>query len=250
MNDFGPKRPMSESAETAPTDTAKAKRGRPKKKPDYDRENVRKKACTRLTCSRICDILESWETVALAALIIANLYTVSSRQQSKDRLRCEEEYNGLKYMKNIDKRKLIITLCTIVAIVAVGLGIFKMLQLVKEVEQVKDYNTESLRWAIIGAIGSWTGSVFGAIALVVSLVALWLPQRVKIAVGVSTGFILSQIPGIEKNRCVYYNSEKYWDEASNGYKCISAFWKQKARRYICWYAKSRVHTSNVYASVS
>lgn len=73
-----------------------------------------------------------------------------------------------------------------------------MLQLVKEVEQVKDYNTESLRWAIIGAIGSWTGSVFGAIALVVSLVALWLPQRVKIAVGVSTGFILSQIPGIEK----------------------------------------------------
>ena len=101
-------------------------------------------------------------------------------------------------MKNIDKRKLIITLCTIVAIVAVGLGIFKMLQLVKEVEQVKDYNTESLRWAIIGAIGSWTGSVFGAIALVVSLVALWLPQRVKIAVGVSTGFILSQIPGIEK----------------------------------------------------
>ena len=104
MNDFGPKRPMSESAETAPTDTAKAKRGRPKKKPDYDRENVRKKACTRLTCSRICDILESWETVALAALIIANLYTVSSRQQSKDRLRCEEEYNGLKYMKNIDGR--------------------------------------------------------------------------------------------------------------------------------------------------
>ena len=100
MNDFGPKLPMSESAENAPTDIEKAKRGRPKKKPDYDRENVRKKACTRLTCSRICDILESWETVALAALIIANLYTVSSRQQSKDRLRCEEEYNGLKYMKN------------------------------------------------------------------------------------------------------------------------------------------------------
>lgn len=38
MNDFGPKRPMSESAEIAPTDTVKAKRGRPKKKPDYDRE--------------------------------------------------------------------------------------------------------------------------------------------------------------------------------------------------------------------
>ena len=38
MNDFGPKRPMPEGAETAPTDTVKAKRGRPKKKPDYDRE--------------------------------------------------------------------------------------------------------------------------------------------------------------------------------------------------------------------
>ena len=38
MNDFGPKRPMPESVETAPTDIAKAKRGRPKKKPDYDRE--------------------------------------------------------------------------------------------------------------------------------------------------------------------------------------------------------------------
>lgn len=38
MNDFGPKRPVSESAEIAPTDIVKAKRGRPKKKPDYDRE--------------------------------------------------------------------------------------------------------------------------------------------------------------------------------------------------------------------
>ena len=37
MNDFGPKRPMSEDA-TVSTDTVKAKRGRPKKKPDYDRE--------------------------------------------------------------------------------------------------------------------------------------------------------------------------------------------------------------------
>lgn len=142
--------------------------------------------------------LELRETVALTALIITHLYAVSSRQRSNDRLRCEEEYDGLKYMKNIDRRKLIITLCTMVAIVAVGFGIIKMVQLVKEVEQVKDYNTESLRWAIIGAIGSWTGSVFGAIALVVSLVALWLPQRVKIAVGVSTGFMLSQIPGIER----------------------------------------------------
>lgn len=38
MNDFGPKRPMSEDVPCVPADTEKAKRGRPKKKPDYDRE--------------------------------------------------------------------------------------------------------------------------------------------------------------------------------------------------------------------
>ena len=38
MSDFGPKRPMSEDALCVPADTEKAKRGRPKKKPDYDRE--------------------------------------------------------------------------------------------------------------------------------------------------------------------------------------------------------------------
>ena len=38
MNDFGPKRPISEDTLCVSTDTVKAKRGRPKKKPDYDRE--------------------------------------------------------------------------------------------------------------------------------------------------------------------------------------------------------------------
>ena len=38
MNDFGPKRPMSEDTSCVPADTVKAKRGRPKKKPDYDRK--------------------------------------------------------------------------------------------------------------------------------------------------------------------------------------------------------------------
>ena len=38
MNDFGPKRPMSEDALCESTDTVKAKRGRPKKKTDHDRE--------------------------------------------------------------------------------------------------------------------------------------------------------------------------------------------------------------------
>lgn len=38
MNDFGPKRPMFEDAPCASEGIEKAKRGRPKKKPDYDRE--------------------------------------------------------------------------------------------------------------------------------------------------------------------------------------------------------------------
>ena len=38
MNDFGPKRPMSEDVLCASKDTVKAKCGRPKKKPDYDRD--------------------------------------------------------------------------------------------------------------------------------------------------------------------------------------------------------------------
>lgn len=38
MNDFGPKRPMSEDAPFVSEGIEKAKRGRPKKKPDYDRE--------------------------------------------------------------------------------------------------------------------------------------------------------------------------------------------------------------------
>ena len=60
-----------------------------------------------------------------------------------------------------------------------------------------DFNVESLRWTIIGAIGSWIGSIFGAIALVVSLLALWLPQRVKIKVSISTGIMLTQLSGID-----------------------------------------------------
>ena len=40
MNDFGPKRPMSEDALSESTGITKAKRGRPKKKPGYDRAEV------------------------------------------------------------------------------------------------------------------------------------------------------------------------------------------------------------------
>jgi hypothetical protein len=61
-----------------------------------------------------------------------------------------------------------------------------------------DFDVEALRWAMIGAMGSWAGSIFGAIALVISLFALWLPQRVKIEVAVSTGVMLSPISGLDK----------------------------------------------------
>lgn len=56
----------------------------------------------------------------------------------------------------------------------------------------------TLRWTMIGAMGSWVGSLFGAIALIISLFALWLPQKVKLKVAMSCGMMLSQMPGIEK----------------------------------------------------
>ena len=47
MNDFGQKRPMSEDAQCVVPDTEKAKRGRPKKKPGYDRSEVIKELLAR-----------------------------------------------------------------------------------------------------------------------------------------------------------------------------------------------------------
>ena len=38
MNDLGPKRPVCEGESDTPTHIEKRKRGRPKKKPDYDRD--------------------------------------------------------------------------------------------------------------------------------------------------------------------------------------------------------------------
>lgn len=56
----------------------------------------------------------------------------------------------------------------------------------------------TLCWTMIGAMGSWAGSVFGAIALIISLFALWLPQKVKLKVEIGTGMMMSQVPGIGK----------------------------------------------------
>lgn len=53
-----------------------------------------------------------------------------------------------------------------------------------------DYNNEILRWTKIGSVGGWIGSVFGAIALVVSLVAFALPQKIKMEASLSIGTIV------------------------------------------------------------
>ena len=73
-----------------------------------------------------------------------------------------------------------------------------MTVILKGVNTVVDFEAESLRWSIIGAIGSWAGSIFGAIALIISILAFLLPQKVRIKVETSTGFMLSQVPGVDR----------------------------------------------------
>ena len=98
----------------------------------------------------------------------------------------------------MNRGKLGLALCTVLIIAAIGTCINGTLQLLLSVGAETNFNAESLRWTMIGAIGSWAGSVFGAIALIISLLALWLPQRVKIKVSMSTGCLLSQMPGADK----------------------------------------------------
>lgn len=101
-------------------------------------------------------------------------------------------------MKSMNRKRIVIIICTALFIGALSFCVWIASQALLSVGPETDFSVESLRWTMIGAIGSWAGSLFGAIALVVSLFALWLPQRVKIKVSVSTGFMLSQIPGIDK----------------------------------------------------
>ena len=76
--------------------------------------------------------------------------------------------------------------------------IYKTSVILKNVNSTTNFEVESLRWSIIGAIGSWAGSIFGAIALVISILAFLLPQKVKIKVEVSTGCMLSQTTGVDR----------------------------------------------------
>lgn len=90
-------------------------------------------------------------------------------------------------------KKSFIIICSIILIVGIIIcGIFAG----KIVQSAGDDPT--LRWTMIGAMGSWAGSVFGAIALIISLFALWLPQKVKLKVEIGTGMMMSQVPGIGK----------------------------------------------------
>ena len=97
-----------------------------------------------------------------------------------------------------NRRKVALVLCVVLAMAIVGIGARGILQLLSSVGEDTNFAVESLRWTMFGAIGSWAGSVFGAIALIISLLALWLPQRVKIKVSMSTGCLLSQMPGADK----------------------------------------------------
>lgn len=55
---------------------------------------------------------------------------------------------------------------------------------------VDNLDAESLFWTKLGAIGSWAGSIFGAIALVISILAFYLPQRTKLEVDICVGIML------------------------------------------------------------
>lgn len=66
----------------------------------------------------------------------------------------------------------------------------------KAVSVVNSASDESLRWTIIGAFGSWAGSLFGAIALIISIMALWLPQKIKIKVSMGLGILMTDMPGM------------------------------------------------------
>lgn len=54
----------------------------------------------------------------------------------------------------------------------------------------KDYNIETLKWTQIGAIGSWAGSIFGAIALIISIIALYRPRRIKMSVSIASAVMV------------------------------------------------------------
>ena len=85
------------------------------------------------------------------------------------------------------KWKAFLIISILLATVIIGILSWKAFSIVNSA------NDPSLKWTIIGALGSWAGSIFGAIALVISILAFWLPQKVKINVAVSTGMMITEL---------------------------------------------------------
>ena len=100
--------------------------------------------------------------------------------------------------EHVNRKKWLIVMGCIFSILLLVIPVIVTIYAVFKVNQNTNFDIESLRWSIIGAIGGWMGSIFGAIALVVSLLAFWLPQRVKIEVEMSTGLMLGQISGMDR----------------------------------------------------
>lgn len=94
------------------------------------------------------------------------------------------------------KSRIIVAISAILLIVILALGIYRFYNVILVNELSSGQDVAGLRWAILGAMGSWAGSVFGAIALVISIIALWQPQRILIQVSVSTAMMMSQLPGV------------------------------------------------------
>lgn len=90
-------------------------------------------------------------------------------------------------MKN---KQLIVIYCSIAVFILLLLGVAALF--IWFPKNVTDYNADILQWTRIGAIGGWIGSIFGAIALIVSLIALLLPMKRKLDAKAEYGYFLDQ----------------------------------------------------------
>ena len=92
----------------------------------------------------------------------------------------------------MNKKRLLVYLSIILLVSVIGICIYIISKTVYAAED------ESLRWTMIGALGSWAGSFFAAVALIISLLAFRLPQKVKLKVDFNEGMMISQMPGGDK----------------------------------------------------
>ena len=78
-------------------------------------------------------------------------------------------------------------LFTVIILLVVGI-VFIVTPIPKDVE----YDLAILRWTKVGAVGGWIGSIFAAIALIVSIIAFALPQKVSMDANLSIGSMFDQ----------------------------------------------------------